>query len=44
MKRIIHDKIDSRQEKNFVFVEFWKWYSEILINTLSNQAKEYFNN
>ena len=45
MKRvIIYDKLDSRLDKKFIFFKFWKWHSDICINTLSNQANEYFNN
>jgi hypothetical protein len=44
MKRIIKDKLDSRLDKKFIFFKFWKWHSDICINTLSNQANEYFKN
>lgn len=41
---LIHNRIDSRLEKDFIFFRFWKWHSDICINTLSNQANEYFKN
>ena len=44
MKRIIKDKLDSKLDNKFIFFRFWKWHSDICINTLSNQAKEYFKN
>ena len=45
MKRIkIYDKVDSRLDSKFIFFRFWKWHSEVSINTLTNQAKQYFKN
>lgn len=43
-RQIINNKFDSRLEKNFVFLEFWRFNSTTLIIMLSNQANEYFKN
>lgn len=43
-RQIINNKYDSRLEKDFVFLDFWRFNSKTLIIMLSNQAKQYFNN
>tara|TARA_R110000751_G_scaffold285200_3_gene389473 strand:- start:2074 stop:2310 length:237 start_codon:yes stop_codon:yes gene_type:complete len=43
-KKVIIDKIDSRLETKFIFFRFWKYHSDICINVLSKQTKEYFKN
>lgn len=43
-RQIINNKFDSRLEKDFIFLDFWRFNSKTLIIMLSNQAKQYFNN
>jgi len=43
-REIIYNRIDSRLEKDFIFLDFWRFNSRTLIIMLSNQAKQYFKN